>query len=46
MISKLLKADLPPLHFGSYYNAPAFIKDSCLFLRQEILKPDMKKRLA
>lgn len=32
-----------PLSFGSYYNAPAFIKDSCIFLRQEILKPDMKK---
>ena len=24
-----------PLSFGSYYNAPAFIKDSCIFLRQE-----------
>ena len=29
--------------FCSYYNAPAFVKDSCIFLNQGIFKPNMKR---
>ena len=29
--------------FCSYYNTPAFVKDSCIFLNQDILKPNMKR---
>ena len=31
------------LHLGSYYNTPGFVKDSCLFLKIGIPKPDMKR---
>ena len=33
-----------PLHFGSYYNTPAFVKDSCLFMEMSAHKPNMKKK--
>lgn len=33
-----------PLHFGSYYNTPAFVKDSCLFVEMSAHKPNMKKK--
>ena len=31
------------LHLGSYYNTPSFVKDSCLFLKIGIPKPNMKR---
>ena len=31
------------LHLGSYYNTSGFVKDSCLFLKIGIPKPDMKR---
>ena len=31
-----------PLHFGSYYNTPAFVKDSCLFMEMSAHKPNLK----
>ena len=31
------------LHLGSYYTTPGFVKDSCLFLKIGIPKPDMKR---
>ena len=33
-----------PLHFGSYYNTPAFVKDSCLFMEMSAHKPQHEEK--